>query len=185
MLKRMAASVSGWFGRGGDSTAEVVLPTVPELPTIAPPALPTIVAVPADFDTTRVVGGMVGISRPTRAALVSKSLDAAPQLQSGRRRALAPDRAAAEFVAWLADHGLDARAWAVDEVWFLASSDFAPATDVVLPPRNRFLGALQRIDGVRVQYDKRVWVGGRKVKTTVYSFAGSAGREASGMRRAA
>ena len=88
-------------------------------------------------------------------------------------------------MAWLAEHGLDARVYAVDEVWFLACDDFAPATSVVLPPRNRFLGALQRIEGVRVQYDKRVWVGGRKVKTTVYSFANGGPRDVRDVRFAA
>ena len=44
------------------------------------------------------------------------------------------------------------------------------ASNIDMPPRNTFLGALQRLDGVSVQYDKRIWLDGRKVKTTVYTF---------------
>jgi hypothetical protein len=87
-----------------------------------------------------------------------------------RRRPVSADEAAAAFLAWLGRHELSSRPWTVDEVWFLASADFAPASGVVIPPRNRFLGALQRQTGVSVQYDKRVRVGATTRKTTVYTF---------------
>ena len=38
------------------------------------------------------------------------------------------------FVRWAVDHELT-REWTVDEVWFLAAEDFAPAHDLALPPR--------------------------------------------------
>ena len=57
--------------------------------------------------------------------------------------------AATMFVRWAADHELT-REWTVDEIWYLASEDFAPAHDLALPPRRVFLGALQRRPGVSV-----------------------------------
>jgi hypothetical protein len=86
------------------------------------------------------------------------------------RRLLAAPKAAAEFRNWLANHGLDDRMWTIDDIWFLATEDFAVAQSITLPSRNTFLGALQKTMGVRVQYDKRVPMGSRK-KTTVYTFA--------------
>jgi hypothetical protein len=85
-------------------------------------------------------------------------------------RQVTPAIAAAEFVAWGQAHGLADREWPVDDVWFLASRDFAPAQGVTLPPRRVFLGALQRQPGVAVAYDRRVYArdGRLKGKTTVY-----------------
>lgn len=90
-----------------------------------------------------------------------------------RRRPIDPAQAAADFLVWLHGHRLSERSWTVDEVWYLASADFAPAHALVLPPRNRFLGALQKVSSVRVQYDKRVRIEGKCRKTTVYTFYNS------------
>ena len=70
----------------------------------------------------------------------------------------------------MAAHGLADREWPVDAVWFLAADDFAPAQGIRLPPRRVFLGALQRLPGVTVAYDRRIYgLDGRvKGKTTVY-----------------
>jgi hypothetical protein len=89
------------------------------------------------------------------------------------RRLIAAPKAAAAFRDWLAVHGLDDRIRAVDDVWFLASEDFAVAQGITLPPRNTFLGALQKISGVHVQYDKRIPIGSAMRKTTVYTFTRS------------
>lgn len=139
---------------------DLARPTARDLPTIVPSTM---------------VGTMVGIDmKPTTADRVPPlavvgTLAAHPQ-RWACRRPLVPANAAAAFLNWLRTHGLDDRPWPVDDVWFLASEDFAPAADLALPPRNLFLGALQRLTGVKVQYDKRIWIGSRRVKTTVYTF---------------
>ncbi|MBL8565888.1 MAG: hypothetical protein JNM89_09240 [Hyphomicrobiaceae bacterium] len=86
-------------------------------------------------------------------------------------------RAARGFLAWLREHDL-CREWTVDDVWYLAEADFAEALGLELPPRRVFLGELQKLDGVRVTYDRRIYDrAGRMVrKTTFYKFA--AGLEA-------
>jgi hypothetical protein len=83
------------------------------------------------------------------------------------------DHLADHFVAWMHNHGLSERERTVDDVWWLASEDFAPALDVTLPPRRMFLGALQGCFGVTVTYDRRVGrpVNGKQRKTTIYTFA--------------
>lgn len=80
---------------------------------------------------------------------------------------------AADFLDWLVEHGLSRREWTVDEIWFLANEDFAPALGFALPPRRVFLGALQRCAGVVVQYDKRIYdrLGIYRRKTTFYRFS--------------
>ena len=80
-------------------------------------------------------------------------------------------RVAADFVRWAAAHDL-ARAWTVDDVWYLATQDFGPALGVDLPPRRVFLGQLQRVVGVAVAYDRRQYTrdGRVKCKTTVYTL---------------
>jgi hypothetical protein len=82
---------------------------------------------------------------------------------------------AAAFVRWAADHGL-AREWAVDDLWFLPSEDFGPAMGHTLPPRRVFLGALQKVAGVAVAYDRRQYTrdGDVKGKTTVYTLPNAA-----------
>lgn len=95
--------------------------------------------------------------------------------------------AARRFLAWLREHDL-CREWTVDDVWYLATDDFAEALDVDLPPRRVFLGELQKLDGVRVTYDRRIRDrAGRVVrKTTFYSFtAETMAAEQSQMRLAA
>ena len=57
--------------------------------------------------------------------------------------------AAIAFMHWTQIHGL-CRKWSADDIWFLASEDFAPANDIILPPRPDFLGALRRHPGVTV-----------------------------------
>ncbi len=71
------------------------------------------------------------------------------------------------------EHGLSTREWTVDEVWWLACEDFGPAHDLILPTRRAFLGALQRVAGVAVTYDRRIGrpVNGKWRKTTYYRFA--------------
>jgi hypothetical protein len=82
------------------------------------------------------------------------------------------DHLAARFVAWVAEHGLSSCERTVDDVWWLATADFAPALDVTLPRRRIFLGALQDQSGVTVTYDRRVGqlVNGKQRKTTFYKF---------------
>ena len=89
----------------------------------------------------------------------------------GRAIPIATTEAAVGFMDWMRRHEPRDRAWTVDEVWYLASEDFAVAAGVVLPPRNRFLGALQKQAGVSVQYDKRIRPGAGAPKTTFYRFA--------------
>ena len=76
---------------------------------------------------------------------------------------------AIHFLHWVAEHKLS-KEWQVDEIWFLATEDFAVAMGVTLPPRRTFLGALHRVPGVRVTYDRRVRGrdGGVLRKTTYY-----------------
>ncbi len=90
-----------------------------------------------------------------------------------RERELPPSAVAAGFLAWLRTHDLVKREWAVDDVWFLAEEDFAPALGFALPRRRVFLGALQRLAGVSVTYDRRVYDRHGRVqrKTTFYAFA--------------
>ena len=88
---------------------------------------------------------------------------------AGSAHRIEPKPAALLFLSWTADHGL-AREWTVDEIWFLAEQDFAPAHGFILPARRVFLGALQRQPGVSVTYDRRVYNrdGRIKHKTTFY-----------------
>jgi hypothetical protein len=60
----------------------------------------------------------------------------------------------------------------VDEIWFLVEEDFAPALDFEVPKRRVFLGALQKLAGVQVQYDRRLYDrrGQLLRKTTFYRF---------------
>jgi hypothetical protein len=76
-------------------------------------------------------------------------------------------------MAWLVRHRLADREWPVDAIWFLASEDFAPASDLKLPPRRVFLGALQRQPGISVAYDRRIYArdGRLKGKTTIYRLS--------------
>lgn len=92
-------------------------------------------------------------------------------LSGGRRPHADTAQAAADFLTWIFANGLDNRIWTVDEIWYLAAQDFAMANDIALPPRNLFLAALKRRQGVRCQYDKRVRVGSKSVKTTIYAFS--------------
>jgi hypothetical protein len=79
--------------------------------------------------------------------------------------------AAISFVRWAADHHL-ACELKVDDLWYLASQDFAPAHELALPPRRVFLGALKCLPGVKVVHDRRVYGrnGRAKAKTTFYTF---------------
>ena len=93
--------------------------------------------------------------------------------------AIAATSAATSFVRWAADQGL-VREWTVDDVWFLASEDFAPAHGLALPPRRVFLGALQKVSGVAVAYDRRQYArNGRLLsKTTFYRLPDATALEA-------
>ena len=77
--------------------------------------------------------------------------------------------AAARFVGWVDENGL-AGEWKVSEVWRLASEDFAPANNMVLPPQRVFLGALKRTPGVICTPNRRVYspYGEMLGKTTFY-----------------
>jgi hypothetical protein len=100
---------------------------------------------------------------------------------------LTPAEAANFFVRWACTHGLAAREWTVDDVWFLASEDFAPALGLGLPPRRVFLGALQKVAGVSVAYDRRRYArNGRLIgKTTFYRLASPAAHRATEIERLA
>lgn len=91
------------------------------------------------------------------------------------RRAWPAEASAIAFLRWAHQHRL-AREWMVDDLWYLASEDFAPALDVVLPPRRVFLGALQREAGVTVTYDRRLYTrnGRLRGKTTFYQLNAAA-----------
>ena len=98
-----------------------------------------------------------------------------------------PAEAANAFVRWAVVNDLDQSEWTVDDLWFLASEDFAPACDLELPSRRVFLGALQKIDGVIVSYDRRIYGrdGRLKGKTTFYRLPGLAVGATAGLPRAA
>lgn len=112
-------------------------------------------------------------SSPTRNT-TEKRRAAAQVVPIGTRRPAPPKpatQAARRFLNWLREHDL-CREWMVDDVWYLATDDFAEAHDVDLPPRRVFLGELQKLDGVRVTYDRRVRDRAGRVlrKTTFYNF---------------
>lgn len=126
---------------------------------------------------------------PTRSP--ANKQETAAQVVPIRNQRPAPPKPATEtakrFLAWLREHDL-CREWTVDDVWYLAADDFAEALDVDLPPRRVFLGELQKLDGVRVTYDRRIRDrAGRVVrKTTFYNFAAETmAAEQSQMRLAA
>lgn len=187
MLREIVTKVCAMLGRAISGSARdrasvpgvatALPPAVDPVPTRELFALPTTLVLPTEAVPTNVVGTRVGIvfvptsaDRVPTLSVVGSHAD--PPRKPACRQPLAPAAAASAFLDWLRTHGLDNRPWPVDDVWYLASEDFAPATDVTLPPRNPFLGALQRLrEDVRVQYDKRIRIGGRKVKTTVYTFA--------------
>ena len=79
--------------------------------------------------------------------------------------------AAISFVRWAAENQL-ADEMKVDDLWLLASGEFAPARKWFLPPRRVFLGALQRVPGVKVVYDRRIYGRNGRVlgKTTFYTL---------------
>ena len=79
--------------------------------------------------------------------------------------------AAASFVRWAAERQI-AGELKVDDLWVLAFEVFAPAHYLALPPRRVFLGALQRVPGVNVVYDRRVYGRDGSVlgKTTFYTL---------------
>jgi len=82
--------------------------------------------------------------------------------------------AAAAFVRWVAATEL-AREWKVDDLWCLASEDFAPALNMVLPPRRVFLSALKKAPGVICTPNRRVYDRTGKLlgKTTFYQLPAS------------
>jgi len=188
MLRGIVTKVCAMLGRARSSSAHdralmsrvtrAVPPKMQQAPTSNTLVMPTTPALPTEaVPTTTSVGTKVGIVfAPTRADRVPTlsvvGTHADLSRKSACRQPFTPDAAASAFLDWFREHDLAARPWAVDDVWYLASEDFAPATDVALPPRNLFLGALhRRKNDVRVQHDKRIWLGPRKVKTTVYTFA--------------
>ncbi len=75
------------------------------------------------------------------------------------------------FIFWVHEHGLHGP-WTSDDVWFLASEDFAPAHDLHPPPQREFLRLLKRALGVHVRKDKRVRDrhGNVKRKATFYTL---------------
>jgi hypothetical protein len=91
----------------------------------------------------------------------------------GQGLAMPASALAARFLVWLREHGLSRREWTVDDLWFLVAEDFAPALDFEVPKRRVFLGALQKLAGVQVQYDRRLYDrrGQLLRKTTFYRFA--------------
>lgn len=83
------------------------------------------------------------------------------------------------FLCWAAQHDLD-RTWTVDEIWFLVTEDFAPANDLIAPPRRVFLGCLKKHAEVTVEKDKRIYSrdGRVKRKTTMYTLPSRLSSEA-------
>jgi len=79
--------------------------------------------------------------------------------------------AAAWFVGWVDENGL-AGEWKVADLWCLASEDFAPANNMVLPAQRVFLGALKRTPGVICTPNRRVYnpYGELLGKTTFYQL---------------
>jgi hypothetical protein len=102
--------------------------------------------------------------------LADRQYRAADLSKVGGQVSASPRVAAERFVAWINQHGLAAQAWTVDEVWYLAETDYGPAAGVTLPKRNTFLRALKQCAGVRFAYDERVRRGGNIVKSTIYRF---------------
>ena len=82
--------------------------------------------------------------------------------------------AAAWFVGWVDENGL-AGEWKVADLWCLASEDFAPALNMVLPPRRVFLSALKKAPGVICTPNRRVYDRTGKLlgKTTFYQLPAS------------
>lgn len=93
-----------------------------------------------------------------------------PTRRLGKRSIADPDDAAARFLVWLHAENLASFGWPVDDLWYLASTDFAPAAALNLPPRNKFLAALKQQPGVEVVHDRRVEPRRNSRKTTYYSF---------------
>jgi hypothetical protein len=88
---------------------------------------------------------------------------------------LKPNEVAAAFLAWAREHrtpGANGQEIAVDDLYWIASTDFAPANDIAMPPRRVFLGQLKRLQGVKCTRDRRVYDkdGKLKCKTTFYEF---------------
>jgi hypothetical protein len=79
--------------------------------------------------------------------------------------------AARAFVRWAGEHDL-AREWKIDDLWYIASEDFTPAHDMVLPPRRVFLSALKKTPGVICTPNRRVYDHNGKLlgKTTFYQL---------------
>lgn len=158
MLKAIVAKFFAALGRAGYGLA----PDRQAVPTIEVATSPTVPTPRPDAMPMLVVGTSVGIG-------LAPSTADYRRLPFGRR-SLKPEHAATAFLDWLRTQGQVGRPWPVRDVWMLASLKFAVASNIAMPPRKPFLGALQRLDGVSVQYDKRIWLDGRKVKTTVYTF---------------
>jgi hypothetical protein len=98
------------------------------------------------------------------------------QAQPNRKTTITVDgpTAASTFVRWAAEHGL-AREWKVDDLWHLASEDFAPAHDITLPARRVFLGALKKTPGITCAPNRRVYDRNGKLlgKRTFYRLPAS------------
>lgn len=153
LLRAIAARFTPIIARVGHMMAPTISAEAPLLPTIADHLQSRQRSQLSQFVQNRVASGIKAEPISTS----SKAIDAAT--------------AAISFVRWVADHHL-AYEWKVDDVWYLASEDFAPAHKLALPPRRVFLGALKRVPGVRVVYDRRVYGrDGRPItKTTFYTF---------------
>lgn len=71
-----------------------------------------------------------------------RSADRHPAVQTlPTMSSMEADRRASRFASWMIEHGLSAREWAVDDVWWLAEEDFSPTHGLALPPRRVFLGS--------------------------------------------
>ena len=83
-----------------------------------------------------------------------------------------PTAAIAFVLRWVAEHDL-VREWQVDDLWHIASEDFALAHGLILPPRRVFLSALKKTPGVICTSNRRVYDrNGRLLwKTTFYRLA--------------
>lgn len=175
----------GWVGRRRPKVIAGVGHDVPTMGLAVNAPLPTI---SADADHRACKGAdqlnqtLPGaMSKPTFTA-ATKTLPQriASNLEKGAAgRALLASEIATAFLHWAVAHrvpGADGRDVAVDDLWSLAEEGFGPACGIVLPPRRVFLGALQKLAGVRVRYDVRVRDRGGKVirKTTYYRLGATA-----------
>lgn len=93
--------------------------------------------------------------------------------------------AALSFACWAAVHHIS-KPLPVEQLWHLASQEFALVYSLILPPRRVFLGALKKVQGVIAKQDQRQYnrIGEMVRKTTVYILPMTLGVSDDGERAA-